>query len=278
MNALEETTLHCAGCKQRKSKGEFTASQQAHPTNARCKQCVKAYNVKWRAENPDRIRELHAEWWASHKEEASLKFKQRWATRRKAYEPARQKWAQENREKNLAYYRQRRVDFVAFTNSLKEGKPCADCGEVYPPYVMDFDHVRGKKRFTIGRMTNHRHERVLEEIEKCDVVCCICHRLRTHLRRRQTRAPSRRAFREWIQSLKTDPCKDCGQAYPPVAMDFDHVLGSKVEGISNMAHWTREAVFAEMAKCDLVCANCHRERTYGNSTFPAPEAVSETVV
>jgi hypothetical protein len=47
-------------------------------------------------------------------------------------------------------------------------------------------------------------------------------------------------------------------------MDFDHVRGQKVDGISVMMN-TRSlaAVQEEMAKCEIVCANCHRIRTWG---------------
>lgn len=58
--------------------------------------------------------------------------------------------------------------------------PCADCGEVYPPYVMDFDHVRGEKKFTISQALDGETEDLLAEIAKCDVVCANCHRERTH--------------------------------------------------------------------------------------------------
>jgi hypothetical protein len=63
-----------------------------------------------------------------------------------------------------------------------KSRPCADCGQVYPPYVMDFDHVRGKKRFNIGlfRAGHTRPKEVLAEIAKCDVVCANCHRERTY--------------------------------------------------------------------------------------------------
>lgn len=57
------------------------------------------------------------------------------------------------------------------------------------------------------------------------------------------------------------PCLDCGGEYPPDAMGFDHVLGDKVIGITQMWSWKREKVLAELAKCELVCANCHREHT-----------------
>lgn len=56
--------------------------------------------------------------------------------------------------------------------------PCADCGRVYPFYVMEFDHVRGEKAFNIGGAKVSR-KRLLDEIAKCDVVCSNCHRERT---------------------------------------------------------------------------------------------------
>lgn len=69
------------------------------------------------------------------------------------------------------------------------------------------------------------------------------------------------AFRAWIDSLKKKPCMDCGNTFPPVCMDFDHVRGEKVKHISSMWSWERGKVLEELAKCDLVCACCHRIRT-----------------
>ena len=69
---------------------------------------------------------------------------------------------------------------------IREAKsaPCSDCGVSYPYYVMDFDHVRGQKAFTIGRGINSASvEQVRAEIEKCDIVCANCHRIREHVKR-----------------------------------------------------------------------------------------------
>ena len=65
-----------------------------------------------------------------------------------------------------------------------------------------------------------------------------------------------------VRALKTGPCTDCGQCFPPVCMDFDH-LEDKIEGVASMVSrgFAREALLAEIAKCDLVCSNCHRIRT-----------------
>jgi len=64
-------------------------------------------------------------------------------------------------------------------------KPCTDCGIRYPYYVMQFDHVRGKKLFNVGDSVkkNFALEKVLDEIAKCEVVCANCHMERTHQRR-----------------------------------------------------------------------------------------------
>jgi hypothetical protein len=60
-------------------------------------------------------------------------------------------------------------------------RPCTDCGAVLNPEQMDFDHVRGQKLFDVARMVRDSSvERLLFEIAKCEVVCAVCHRLRTH--------------------------------------------------------------------------------------------------
>jgi len=65
---------------------------------------------------------------------------------------------------------------------LKRGS-CCDCGGTFSPVAMDFDHVCGEKMYCISQMGEMRWERVLEEIAKCDLVCSVCHRVRTHERR-----------------------------------------------------------------------------------------------
>lgn len=60
-----------------------------------------------------------------------------------------------------------------------KSRPCADCGKQWPLIAMDFDHVRGVKKYTIGTAWRWAPEdALLEEIAKCDVVCACCHRVR----------------------------------------------------------------------------------------------------
>jgi 5-methylcytosine-specific restriction endonuclease McrA len=58
--------------------------------------------------------------------------------------------------------------------------PCVDCGED-DPVVLEFDHVNADdKSFDIGHSLPYRNwQSILEEIEKCEVVCANCHRRRT---------------------------------------------------------------------------------------------------
>ncbi len=49
-------------------------------------------------------------------------------------------------------------------------------------------------------------------------------------------------------------------------MEFDH-LGDKIMDIARMTNsgCSVERLLAEVAKCELVCANCHRVRTWNRT-------------
>jgi hypothetical protein len=75
----------------------------------------------------------------------------------------------------------------------------------------------------------------------------------------------RRASRyRFLDSVKiTCGCIDCGYDKCAAALEFDHPPGSvklgNVGDLAREASWQR--LLAEMEKCEVVCANCHRERT-----------------
>jgi hypothetical protein len=69
-------------------------------------------------------------------------------------------------------------------------------------------------------------------------------------------------LRSKVQSyLSLHPCVDCGEE-DSTALDFDHVWGSKLLGISVMVRRARSwnSIKAEISKCEVRCANCHRRR------------------
>lgn len=67
---------------------------------------------------------------------------------------------------------------------LKTGRPCADCKDLYPHYMMDFDHRPGEVK--LGNVYDIAREgdipKLMAEIMKCDLICANCHRHRTYKR------------------------------------------------------------------------------------------------
>lgn len=59
------------------------------------------------------------------------------------------------------------------------------------------------------------------------------------------------------------PCADCGRVCRYFALDYDHRdPGQKIKCVSELTGYTKETLLAEIDKCDLVCATCHRYRTF----------------
>lgn len=115
---------------------------------------------------------------------------------------------------------------------------------------------------------------------KARLVCDLCGHLITRWakqsdvtrakdreRKRVATAVKRQSRRDRIRAAKAQPCTDCGGSWPYFVMHFDHVRGEKKFGIARtVGHIngiTSEQLDAEIAKCDVVCANCHAMR-HGN--------------
>jgi hypothetical protein len=76
---------------------------------------------------------------------------------------------------------------------------------------------------------------------------------------RQQRVAANRAFVS--EYLATHPCVDCGETDVDV-LQFDHVRGDKELQISEaIFRWSLEAIKAEIAKCEVRCANDHMRVT-----------------
>ena len=71
-----------------------------------------------------------------------------------------------------------------------------------------------------------------------------------------------RQGRALILEVKEKGCVDCGYNKHPAALDFDHRPGvDKKFELALGANRSLKAIQQEIAKCDVVCANCHRIRT-----------------
>jgi hypothetical protein len=74
------------------------------------------------------------------------------------------------------------------------------------------------------------------------------------------RRPAHERSAYLIEFFQTHPCTDCGET-DPVVLEFDH-LGDKSFNVGSALrsrNW--RSILDEIAKCEVVCANCHRRRT-----------------
>ena len=199
----------------------------------------------------------------------------------------------DQREYNVAYYAEHRDEEIErvklrqaatleFLRDLRR-RPCADCEQSFPPWVMDFDHRDPEtKSFSLaaGHALLKSRDALLVEIAKCDIVCANCHAIRTYkwiksadvFASRATgtslylarKTAYRDVHSKLLADLRTVPCLDCGGTFPFFVMQFDHRdARQKKYVVSQMVGRTgKDRILAEIAKCDVICANCHRKRTY----------------
>lgn len=84
--------------------------------------------------------------------------------------------------------------------------------------------------------------------------------------RNTTNEHKRKVVQRWrlkvLEYLQGHPCVDCGER-DPLVLQFDHVRGDKVDAIARLVSQGRrwEAIEAEIAKCEVRCANCHQRVT-----------------
>jgi len=142
--------------------------------------------------------------------------------------------------------------------------------------MMDFDHRDpSTKSFALsGKCQLKSEETLLCEVAKCDIVCANCHRVRTQRQRASfvwswpkggdsPRLAAKTEIRlrqvELLTRLRSVPCLDCGNTFPTVVMEFDHRDARTKRAL--VAHMPGRAsdrrILDEVAKCDVVCSNCH---------------------
>jgi len=99
---------------------------------------------------------------------------------------------------------------------------------------------------------------------------------RNRTKRERYAADRRKVAKDYIDAIKNAPCTDCGQRWPPVAMDFDHVRGHKIRGIANLVSgaYKLDLIKEEIEKCELVCACCHRIRTHSRGENKCTASIS----
>jgi Zn-finger protein len=160
----------------------------------------------------------------------------------------------EHYRNNKEQYRRREQRYLANRQAKDAVEPshkeCFDCGEAKP--IEDFRWKDEKSKLRICRCSdcdaNHRAE--LYEDNKQQFL--------------DNNKRNYKKLREVMDGYKQSPCHDCGESYPTYVMDFHHRdRKTKIAKVSAMVYkGSLKLLLEEIAKCDLVCANCHRERTF----------------
>ena len=93
-------------------------------------------------------------------------------------------WYHNNKTHHVAIVAQRRrnaeAEIISSVVAYLREHPCVDCGESNP-IVLEFDHVKDRKRDSVCNLISRGcgWETIYIEIQKCEVRCSNCHRIKT---------------------------------------------------------------------------------------------------
>jgi hypothetical protein len=182
---------------------------------------------------------------------------------------------EENTERSLA--RRRRLRTWLYVHKASVG--CSRCQES-DPACLDFHHVGDDKEMAVNEMVVYGYSAtdIHAEVETCEVLCANCDR-REHygpdvpeegaaspLDASPTDTPTKRErLRAWAPEYQREQgCRRCDEA-DPSCLEFHHAgSGEKTKGVGAIISDSvpERAVHAEVEKCDVLCANCHRKEHY----------------
>ena len=130
---------------------------------------------------------------------------------------------------------------------IEDAKQCCTCKQTKP--LSDFNLLREAKdggQYSCRECNKAYHyanwDRHMERI-----------RARTKLRK-----AAAKAF--MVEYLASHPCVDCGEA-DIVVLEFDHLRDKRANISALVGSSEIWRIVEEIAKCEVVCANCHRRRT-----------------
>jgi hypothetical protein len=81
--------------------------------------------------------------------------------------------------------------------------------------------------------------------------------------KRESHRRHRQRIRDFIVKLRSVPCADCGGTFHHCVMEFDHIRGPRAFCVGASRNLKR--LQEEIKKCDVVCANCHKLRTWNRN-------------
>ena len=162
----------------------------------------------------------------------------------------------------------------ALFNQWKSDHACQNCG-IKDSRLIEADH-RSEKVHNCSDYpwwaSNGGVEALQAELLKCKPLCRFCHRLKTQAERKKVTHPTYIARRKIItaEKLKRGACLTCKRTVTletACAFDFDHKNPeTKRMRVAQMVlkswDYFNAHVWDEMSKCDLLCASCHKIKTF----------------
>jgi hypothetical protein len=80
------------------------------------------------------------------------------------------------------------------------------------------------------------------------------------LEAKRKRARAMKRMHYLLEYFRLHPCVDCGEV-DPLVLEFDHIRDKSFDIGAGLPDRNWESILREIAKCEVVCANCHRRRT-----------------
>lgn len=157
-----------------------------------------------------------------------------------------------------------------------EPRICEGCGKEFVPNTGK--QVCCSEKCNVKKWRNKNPEKAKEAQKRADEKRKGVNRYNSETRKKWYR--EKRQDKDWVRKINQQyierrnkiqefirrykilkGCKDCGYKGHHAALEFDHINGDKEINVCNAKSINQAK--REIRKCDVVCANCHRIRTFG---------------
>jgi hypothetical protein len=155
----------------------------------------------------------------------------------------------------------KRNDLLQLKNQL--GGQCIECGTT-ELFKLEFDHINSELK--TKQITRIHPDKLEKELENIQLLCNMCHRIKSFneqkiIRNKNSKDDNKNIVKEIKR--KIGGCQVCKWSHKDdnilsYCLDFDHILGDKINQISNLYSNTRETLLNEILKCRLLCRSCHQ--------------------
>jgi len=207
-----------------------------------------------------------------------------------------QRWHYRHKDENAERTLQRRAELRQWLHTLKSSSDgCSECDES-DPACLDFHHLDGEdKEADVNKMVPRGYSKadIRAEVEKCELICANCHwkshhtasdymdsiehvadpreslenrateEVATQLATAEILLTKEERIRAWTHAYKrARGCHRCNED-TAICLQFHHD-GEKRLGVGQMISdsYPIAEVLAEVEKCVVLCANCHRKEHY----------------